>query len=88
MEEIKGRTEAIRLALSGQLPVHPRVAVELSFLQLRMVCELIALACLMAHGDLGLTLPEKMKGEDHAGVILKVLEQLHPKFYPRPYVKS
>jgi len=84
MEEIKDRTWAVRLALEGKLPVHPRVAVELSYLQLRMVCELIALACLMAHGDLGLMIGEKIKDEDRAGVILKMLETLHPKFYPRP----
>jgi hypothetical protein len=84
MQEIKDRTNAIRLAIVGQLPVHPRVAADLSYLQLRMVSELIALACLMAHGDLGVVLSEKMKKEDRAGVILKMLERLHPEFYPRP----
>jgi hypothetical protein len=39
----------------------------------------------MAHGDLGLALTSKMKDEDRPHVLLKMLENLHPDFYPRPF---
>jgi hypothetical protein len=84
MQEIKDRTNAIRVAALGQLPIHPRVGVELSFLQLRIVCELIALASVMAHGDLGVVLDAKIRDEDRPGALLKMLERVHPECYPRP----
>jgi hypothetical protein len=47
------------------------VGVELIYLQLRMICELIALACLTAHGDVpettsqgGITFAEVLKGPE------------------------
>jgi hypothetical protein len=47
-----------------------------------MVCELVALGCLVAHGDIANTkyLQKAYKADD----ILKRLEQLHPDFYPYP----
>jgi hypothetical protein len=49
-----------------------------------MVCELIALASVMAHGDFGVILSAKIKDEDRPGALLKMLEQIHPDCYPRP----
>lgn len=88
MQEIKDRTNAIRIAATNQLPVHPRIGVKLSYLQLRMVCELIALASVMAHGDLGVVLDTKIKQEDRPGVLLKMLEKVHPECYPRPFKQT
>jgi hypothetical protein len=85
MEEIKDRTNSIRLAVGSKLPVHARVAVELSYLQLRMACELIALASVMAHGKLGVALSTKIHDEDRPGALLKMLEKIHPECYPRPF---
>lgn len=60
----------------------PREAIrEFCFLQLRMLCELIALACLAAHGDLEKIGKLKKAGEPHK--IIGYLEKLHPEFYPR-----
>jgi len=50
-----------------------------------MVCELIALASVMAHGDLGVVLNKKIKDEDRPGVLLKMLEKVHQECYPRPF---
>jgi hypothetical protein len=62
MEEIKRRGEAIRITASGQLAdrIPPRMAEELCYLQLRMICELIALGSLVAHGDIKVTRAKKM----------------------------
>jgi len=47
-----------------------------------MVCELIALGCIVAHGDI--TEAAKLKTEWSADTIIKTLEELHPEFYPQP----
>jgi hypothetical protein len=52
MLEAKHRLLAMDTALEGKTGL-PRPAIrEYCFLQLRMLCELIALGCLTAHGDL------------------------------------
>lgn len=82
MEEVKVRISATDKAVSGQTGLPEQIVRDLCFLQLRMLCELIALGCLVAHGDIraksGLT---KVYAADF---IIKRLEQLHPNFYPRP----
>ena len=52
MEEIKFRIAAIEGLHSGKINIHSALINEMSFLQLRMICELIALGCLVAHGDI------------------------------------
>jgi hypothetical protein len=84
MEEIKVRQASILLAASGQLPIHPRLAYEYCYLQLRMICELIALGCLVMHGDIPEVSQKKLKKAYAPGVIISELEKLHPNFYPQP----
>jgi hypothetical protein len=58
---------------------------EVRFLQLRMLCELIALACLMAHGDIpAVQASKKLSKEYSADKIIGQLDALHPNFYPYP----
>lgn len=84
MEEIKRRDRAIRDALNGFLPPQPRIIVhEFCYLQLRFICELIALGCSVVHGDLRNN-NKKLNKEWRAGNLIKELERLHPDFYPRP----
>jgi hypothetical protein len=79
MQEAKQRLLAMDTALGGQTGL-PKVAIrEYCFLQLRMLCELIALGCLTAHGDL---VTGKLKGTYQADVIIRRHQRLHPKFYP------
>jgi len=84
MDEIKLRTEIIGNTVSGTYLVPPRPAFELAQLQLRMICELIALACLAVHGDIPGTQSAKMRSAYTADFILNALEKLHPRFYPQP----
>jgi hypothetical protein len=51
MEEIKIRTGAIDIGTSGQLPLMAPLVTEFCFLQLRMICELIALGCKIARNS-------------------------------------
>ena len=83
MEEIKIRIAAIDLGTGGKLPLlAPVFVTEFSFLQLRMICELIALGCLVAHGNLKQS--KKLKKEWAADKIIEEMEKLHLDFFPRP----
>lgn len=82
MEEMKLRIDAIEFAASGLLQFHPVINQEFAYLQLRMMCELIALGCLLAHGDIAAT--HTLRKTWSADEIIKRLGELHPDFYPHP----
>jgi len=84
MEELKRRRNIIADVLDSKFNLPQGIAVELCYLQLRMICELIALGCLAAHGDIPATRSGKMQKEYRPGAILTELEQLHSEFYPVP----
>jgi hypothetical protein len=65
-----------------KLPEGP--AFELGYLQLRLICEIIALACLVVHGDTPGARSAKMRSAHEADYILNSLERLHDNFYPQP----
>src|ERR1700722_492219 len=82
LEEAKVRINCINIALGGRTNLPERGAIEFCYLQLRMLCELIAVGCLVVHGDI-----EGTKGIRKvwaADEIMKRLERLHPDFYPHP----
>jgi hypothetical protein len=84
MEEAKFRALSIN-TLTGSGPALPVPLLrEFCFLQLRMLCELIALGCLVAHGDIEDTRSATLQKAYNAGDIVKRLERLHPNFYPSP----
>jgi hypothetical protein len=85
MVEVKVRIEIIDTALSNQINIPGPAVRELCFLQLRMICELIAFGCVIAHGDIAEA--SKLKKEYSAGAIMNVLETLHADFYPIPVRK-
>jgi hypothetical protein len=82
MREIKFRLSAIESAMNGEAKLQRILAQEFCFLQLRMICELVALACLSAHGDLSEA--SRLKKEWSADVILEKLESLQDYFFPWP----
>jgi len=84
MEELKRRRNIVADVLAKKINLPQGIAVELSYLQLRMICELIALACLAAHGDIPATRSGKMQKAYAPGSILAELEKLHAQFYPVP----
>jgi hypothetical protein len=88
MEELKARHAIIRSILEearhGRFALSPYILGELCFLQLRMICELIALGCLLIHGDIPATRTNRMQKAYGADWIIGRLEELHPSFYPLP----
>lgn len=84
MEEVKIRIASINFAVSGQMRCPGPVIEEFCYLQLRLMCELIALGCLVAHGDIQATQTGRLRKEWQADKILLALEGLHPDYYPIP----
>lgn len=82
MEEAKGRFAIINKAYQNQEDFPPMMVREICYLQFRFICEIVALACLVAHGDI----PEAkaLKDTYEPGKIIKRLEALKPFFYPQP----
>jgi hypothetical protein len=81
MTEAKVRLIGMDTVLEGKTGLPNALICEFCFLQLRMLCELIALGCLTAHGDLpiGKGLQKTWEADD----IIRDLEELHPPFYPQ-----
>jgi hypothetical protein len=83
MEEIKIRIRSIETILRGQMapPFPGAIAREHCFLQLRMVCEIVAIGCLVIHNQTSaVNALEKLW---NAKDIMDRLEQLNPYCFPR-----
>jgi hypothetical protein len=84
MEQIKLRTDAINALGTRDFHYPEHIRVEFSFLQFRLICETIALACLAAHGDIPATRQAVVQKAWKPAEIIRELEKLHPEFYPVP----
>lgn len=85
MKEVKLRMDVVvRLTDPAATVLPSQIVRETCYLQLRMVCELIALGCLVVHEDIPATKSPKVVKRYEADFIIKKLEELHPNFYPVP----
>ncbi len=82
LEEIKLRIDSINHCTLGLSGFAPPFVKDYCYLQIRMICELVALCCLVAHGDIQGT--SGLKRAWSAQKIMEALERLHPQFYPQP----
>ena len=82
--EIRLRVEAIYEFLNGRVRLRQRIGVELCYLQLRMICELIAIGCLILHEDVEIKRKKDLLKTYKADWIIKSLGEIHGKFFPRP----
>jgi hypothetical protein len=80
MGEVKERLRYIEQAMKGATGFPGVLVREFCYLQLRMLCELVALACLVAHGDI--TFAQAKRFSSSADEIIKRLTELRPHFYP------
>ncbi len=88
MEEVKLRFDCINLAVQGRIGYAPPILREICWLQVRMLCELITLSCLVAHGDIVALQTHKIGKAYSADEILDKLAKLRPHFYPIPIVQK
>jgi hypothetical protein len=84
MEEVKVRIQYTETALLGKLFIPSQIVRESAYLQLRLICELIALGCLVMHGDLKSVREKRFMKAYDAAKIIEGLEALHSHFYPMP----
>lgn len=84
MQEIKERLYTIEDVLSGRTALQGPLAHEFCFLQLRIICECISYACVIAHAYLKELQAPKFHKAWSADVLMKRLSELHPDFYPKP----
>jgi hypothetical protein len=86
MNEIRARLDSIDVIRKRLIPyVPPYISIESEYLQLRIVCELIAVGCLLAHGDISATHAKQLRKSKYPSEIIPALEKLHPDFYPVPF---
>ena len=84
MAEVKFRMTSIQTATNGLTGLPSPLVREFCFLQLRMICELVALSCLTVHGDIKAARSKKLTKEYSTERIFQQLENMHPDFYPHP----
>jgi hypothetical protein len=84
MDEIRRRGDALNSLGSGGFAGLPSIiAAEVCYLQLRLTCELIAIACLVAHGDIEGSRTGRMQKAYEADWTMNNLERLHPEIPSR-----
>ena len=84
MIEAKARAMSINTLVNDQRGIPSPLVREYAFLQIRMLCEIIGLACLVAHGDLVEKSSNKLKKAYSPGEIIAALDLLHDDFFPVP----
>ena len=85
MQEIKLRHGCVVALMERDVEIAPIFRREFCFLQFRMICELIALGCLVAHDDIKATQTREIRTLWSAKEIIEKLEDLHPDFFPTPF---
>jgi hypothetical protein len=86
MFESRHRLETINFILEGGTRLSSGIVRELCYLQLRMLCETIAVGCLVAHGDIVEARIKNFEKEWSADKMFKRLENLNPHFFPQQMV--
>jgi hypothetical protein len=86
MFEARQRIETLNFILAGGTRLADAIVRELCYLQLRMLCENIALGCLVAHGDIVESQVKNFEQEWSAERIIEKLEKLNPHFFPQQMV--
>lgn len=84
MDEVKVRIDCIDCAVRGQTGFPGPIVREFCYTQLRLLCELIALSCLVAHGDIPAAYAKRLGKEWSADAIIDALTKLRPHFYSMP----
>jgi hypothetical protein len=84
MSAIKSRINILRDLIANHRRYPDLIVMEFIQLQIRMICETLAIGCLVTHGDIKASRSGKLTKTYKADLIINELERLHPDFYPRP----
>jgi hypothetical protein len=80
MEEVRSRLEVIKAILTNAPKLDIRFVREICYLQLRYLCEIVALACLLAQGSF----TKRLLATYEADKIINELHKLNPYLFPQP----
>ena len=80
MNEARWRLQALNKAIEDRDNWAPKLLNEFCYLQFRMLCEQIALACLVAHGDVT---KKSVQKAWQPSVIIAELEKINADFFPK-----
>jgi hypothetical protein len=83
MVEVKERMVILESILRNRVDIADFAKAELAAVQVRKNCELIAMGCVIAHGDVPEASP--LLKEWNLNELLKRIGKLNPLFYPRPF---
>jgi hypothetical protein len=81
MEEVKVRFDCLNHAAAGRTGLPAPIVREFMYQQMRFLCELVALSCLVAHGDIASLQAHKIGRSYSADEMLERMAKL-PHFYP------
>lgn len=85
MNEVKYRFKLILQLLKHDAPYPDDIIKEFCFLQIRMVCELVGLGCLLAHAGIKGAQTSQLRKAWSPERIISELEKLHPNFFPEAF---
>lgn len=85
MDEIKFRIGYVKDIIHGKNLVPGTIGKDICYLQLRMICELIALGSLVAHRDIKAH-AKSLADKYQADLLIKRMATIRPNFYPKPAV--
>ena len=86
--ELKERHKGLVAVVGGKTNVGLLLERDVSWLELRLMSEAMALACLVIHGDIGATHTKPLRQAYQADYIFKQLGKLHPDFFPKPWKQT
>ncbi len=86
MDEIKFRLGFVEDIIYGRNLIAGTIGKDICYLELRMICELIALSSLVAHGDIKETRSRKFAKKLEADFLISAMGKIHADFYPQPIV--
>jgi hypothetical protein len=81
--ELKYRIECIDKILDKKIPLRMKIAEEICYLQLRMICELIAIGCLIINEEISSKKSYLLKTYKTDWIISQ-MTRLHPNFFLTP----
>ena len=86
MVEARARVSSINNLLNDQREIPSPFVREFGVLQIRMLCEIVALGCLVAHGDLveKASKSKELKKSFAPGMIFSELDKLNDDYFPIP----
>lgn len=84
MVEARARALSINTLTRDQRGIPSPLVHEYCVLQIRMICEIVALSCLVAHGDLVGRASSSISKAYAPGKIFSSLTELHDDFFPVP----